>query len=309
MSKRTSKKRVQRKDPYEVVTTKILSLMEQAKGNQWEMPWNKPSVCASVPKNITGSSYHGINVPLLWAAMHERRFDSGLFGTYKQWKDKGCQVRKGEHGEDVVFFSTFTKEVEFEGESKEVAIPFAKLYTVFNASQVDGFEWGKNEDYEGSEAFEIGHCEALIENTGAEINHGGFRAFYRPEGDFIQLPEMSEFIDTEHSNATENYYSTMFHELTHWSGAPFRLDRTKGKMFGDSDYAFEELVAELGASFLCAQLGVTKSPRVDHAQYLKNWMGALKQDKKFFFKAASLAQKSTDYLMRLSNGVVAMAAE
>jgi antirestriction protein ArdC len=110
------------------------------------------------------------------------------------------------------------------------------------------------------------------------------------------MPDRESFVDTECSSATENYYSTLFHELTHWTGAKHRLDRQFGKRFGDNAYAFEELVAELGAAFNCATLGITSTPRADHAQYIENWLQVLKGDKRAIFHAASKAAQSVDYL-------------
>ena len=110
------------------------------------------------------------------------------------------------------------------------------------------------------------------------------------------MPARELFIDTDTSTATESYYSTLLHELTHWTGSPERLDRVKGKQFGDDAYAFEELIAELGATFLCAQLGISNDVRADHAKYIKSWIGKLRSDPKFLFQAASKAQKAIDLL-------------
>lgn len=150
-------------------------------------------------------------------------------------------------------------------------------------------------------------AEAFVAATGADIRHGGNHAFYRFPDDFIQMPERERFMGTETSTATESYYGTLLHE-THWTGCAKRCDREFGKRFGDDAYAVEELVAELGAAFLCDDLGITLEPRPDHAAYLDNWLKVLKADKKAIFTAASQAAKATDYLAGLQATEVTEAA-
>ncbi len=147
----------------------------------------------------------------------------------------------------------------------------------------------------------IGRADKFIDALGADIRFGGNRAFYNKKEDFISLPCSKDFRATKSSTATENYYSTLFHETTHWSGASHRLDRTKGKIFGDDAYAFEELFAELGSAMLCASIGISSQTRADHAQYIDNWLEVLKSDNRFIFKAASQAQKAVDYLQNFQN--------
>jgi predicted DNA-binding WGR domain protein len=142
----------------------------------------------------------------------------------------------------------------------------------------------------------IEQAEALVRATGASINHGGGRAFYRSSTDSIQLPPREAFIGSPTSSPAEAYYSTIFHELTHWTSEPTRCNRELGKRFGDNAYAIEELVAELGAAFLCAELGITDEPRADHAQYLATWLSVLKADKKAIFTAASKASEAAAFL-------------
>jgi antirestriction protein ArdC len=142
----------------------------------------------------------------------------------------------------------------------------------------------------------IEQAEAFVSATGASISHGGARAFYRPATDSIQLPPREAFIGSLTSTPAEAYYSTLLHELTHWTGAETRCNRQLGKRFGDQAYAIEELVAELGAAFLCADLGITDEPRADHAQYLASWLSVLKADKKAIFTAASKASETAAFL-------------
>jgi len=151
-------------------------------------------------------------------------------------------------------------------------------------------------------------AETVIANTGAIIRHGGARAYYDRIADSVTMPDRWRFMNTETSTATQGYYSTLLHELTHWTGSKDRLDRIKGKRFGDENYAFEELVAELGASFLCAHLGIENEPRLDHAQYIENWLQVLKNDKQAIFSAASYASKAMNYIINAKLDTMAIAA-
>ena len=143
----------------------------------------------------------------------------------------------------------------------------------------------------------LDHVDAFIAATGAEFREGGQRAFYRHrgssgDGDYIQMPPRALFTGTETSTPTESYESTRLHELTHWSGAAHRLNRTFGEKYGDKAYAFEELVAELSSAFLCAELEVTNDPRIDHAQYIASWLDCLKDDDRAIFSAARCCRRS-----------------
>jgi len=172
--------------------------------------------------------------------------------------------------------------------------------TVFNCEQIDGLP----ERYipamplepEASSA-RIDRADAFVTATGATIVHKGERACYIPSADRIEMPRHSLFRDTETSTAAEGYYATLLHELVHWSSPTQRCDRELGKRFGDEAYAREELVAEIGAAFLCADLGIAIEPRPDHAAYIHAWLKILKSDKRAVFSAAALAQKAADWLI------------
>lgn len=284
-----------KKDIYQSVTDAIVAAIESGQTKEkFVMPWDG---LHSLPLNAcTGKSYRGINIPLLWAHQTEKGYTSGYWGTYKQWQEMGAQVRKGEKGACIVFWKILDVEPENDNEEAEARM-FARWSTVFNADQVEGFEMAV-EQKEGTAQL-IGAAEEFIAATGATIETGGRRAYYHRAKDVITLPERDIFHDTPTSTATEAYYSTALHELTHWTGAPKRLDRTKSKRFGDADYAFEELIAELSAAMLCATLGITSNTRADHAHYIDGWLKALKDDKRFIFSAASQAQKAADYLFSL----------
>jgi len=272
---------------YAEITNQIIKQVEKG-----AMPWVKPwRVDASADKNIISQKpYQGINRLILGMTSMIRGFETPVWGTYKHWESLGAQVRKGEKGTKIVFFKPVAKsEPDAEGnEQKGYAV--LKGYWVFNASQVDGIAIMKPET--DNNAFQdVALAEERIVKTGAVIRHGGDAAFFAPSADAIQMPNKSSF-DTESS-----YYATIFHELTHWSGAKHRLDRVFGKKFGDSKYAFEELVAEMGAAFLCQDHGIQGELR--HAGYIANWLNCMREDSKAIFKAAALAQKAADYINQL----------
>src|SRR5665213_3483104 len=143
--------------------------------------------------------------------------------------------------------------------------------------------------------------EAFVSATKADIRHGAFAACYRRQGDWIELPNPEMFVGTPTSSPTEAYFAVKLHELVHWSGAPHRLNRSFGVRFGDRAYAFEELIAELGAAFLCSAFRIVNEPRADHAAYISNWLDILDRDHKAIFTAASMAQKAVEYLTGLAD--------
>ncbi|MFN3828387.1 MAG: ArdC family protein [Micavibrio sp.] len=282
-----------RNDLYTEVTNTIIQTLEQGLDNdRWELPWHGFS---DIPQNaITKKLYRGVNVPLLWIFQVKLGYKSGLWATYKQWQEAGAQVRKGEKSAPIVFWKTIETEGENADADAQNTRMFARYSSVFNAEQVDGFEFVPEE--KRSEIQFKEECTRFVEQTRAQLEHGHPYACYRTSTDTILMPHPELFRPTGNNTASENYYSTLFHELTHWSGAEKRLDRIKHKKYADQDYAFEELVAELGAAMLCASLGATPCPRADHAQYIRSWLKALGDDKRFIFSAASQAQKAIDYL-------------
>ncbi len=186
------------------------------------------------------------------------------------------------------------------GDEQQSRFFVARASRVFNVAQVDGYEIEPSEPA----VDRIDPCERaeqFIVATGASIAIGGTRAFYNRATDSITMPDRHRFVGTETSSASEGWYSTLLHELTHWSGAESRCDRTFGKRFGDNAYAMEEMVAELGAAFLCGDLGITAEPRADHAEYIGHWLRVLKADSKAIFTAASAANKATEFLTCLAD--------
>lgn len=268
----------QRLDVYERVTASIVASLEEGV-RPWTKPWSAGAGAPLVPVRANGEPYRGINVLLLWGAAQDGGFVSNRWMTYKQAEAAGAQVRKGEHGSLVVYADRYVKtEQDAAGEECERAIAFMKGYTVFNVEQIDGLAddlYARPALPDAQQAPQlIAAAEAFMAATGAEIRHGGNRAFYAPGPDHIQMPPLQAF------NDGAAYTATKAHELVHWSGHESRLARTFGKRFGDHAYAVEELVAELGAAFLCADLGIALEPRPDHASYLANWLQVLKADKR-----------------------------
>ena len=287
-----------RTDVYTRVTERILADLEQGV-RPWLKPWQASGDGRiALPRRHNGTSYRGVNVVLLWGEAIAKGYTASLWMTYKQATELGGQVRKGEHGSLVVYADRITKtETTESGEEAEREIPFMKAYTVFNVEQIDGLP----EQYRPAPALPLpaeqrqASAEQFIAHTGATIQHGGDSAFYAPSRDCIQLPPFPAFKDPE------SYYATALHELTHWTGHASRCDRAfeKSPRFGSEGYAFEELVAELGAAFLCAQIGITPEIRADHAAYLAHWLTVLKQDKRAIFSAAAHAQRAADFLLNL----------
>lgn len=280
------------KDIYAEVSAKILSLME-THGERWIKPWSA-SAASSWPVNVkTGSRYNGINVIMLCATSADKGYGVNIWGTYKQWQEKGAQVRKGEKGTMGILWKTFEKEqTKPDGSTEKKVIPMMRGFTLFNVSQVDGYDMPEPEK---REIPTVEQAEAWIANTGAAIEFGGDRACYIPSVDRIQLPVREAFRDTA------SFYSVAFHELAHWTGNRNRLDRLRMGRFGDENYALEELVAELSAAFQCAVTGVTMEPRPDHAAYLKSWMRKIKDDSKAFGQAVKAARVATDYIHELQS--------
>jgi antirestriction protein ArdC len=285
-------------DVYARVTDKIIADLEQGV-RPWVKPWKGGNAggAFTLPVRHNGVAYQGINILLLWGAAAENGYQSNRWMTFKQALELGGNVRKGEHGSLVVYANKITKtETDDKGDEIERAIPFMKGYTVFNVEQIENLPAEYQpapEVTEGKPMQLIEYAEAFFAKTGATIRHGGNRAYYAPALDVVQMP-VPEAFDT-----AESYAATKAHELTHWTSHQIRLNRQLGKRFGDEAYAAEELIAEMGAAFVCAQLGITPEIREDHAAYLGHWLKVLKADKKAIFTAASQAQRACDFLFSL----------
>ncbi|HZL20085.1 MAG TPA: zincin-like metallopeptidase domain-containing protein [Polyangia bacterium] len=286
-------------DIHRAVTEKIVAAIEAGAG-EFVMPWHRMGPRIGRPMNAaTGNRYRGVNVVALWAEATLVGFGSGHWASYLQWQGLGAQVRQGERSSTVVFYREIEPEdppalfsVEESGPAKRFVV---RASPVFNSEQVDGWRPPGQPDVTNP-VETLGRVDRLVVGTEASIRHGGTLACYRQELDRIDLPERGLFVGTSTITPTESYYATLLHELVHWTGAKHRLDRTFGSRFGDAAYAAEELVAEIGAAFLCADLNVSNEPRQDHAAYLSYWLQILKSDTKAIFTAARLATQASDYL-------------
>lgn len=273
---------------YEDITSKIVAAIESgsATGDGYKMPWHN---AGGRPVNVaTGRAYRGINTLMLWSEAEERGFSSPLWGTFKQWQAAGAKIQKGAKASLVVFWKDLPAKDRAEGDEEDAGKRFIlKTSWAFNLAQTEGYEAPADAPVS---PWEPCAAEKLVVAAGIEVHLGGRRAYYHPKLDYVQLPVMSDFV------TVPAFQSVLLHEAAHWTGHPKRLNREFGKRFGDAAYAFEELVAELSAAFLCADLGVSNEPRKDHAEYVASWLKVLKNDPRAIFTAASAAAKVADYL-------------
>jgi antirestriction protein ArdC len=281
-------------DTYQQVTDRIVAALETGT-KPWVKRWTASGAGGfQMPHRCSGEPYRGINVLLLWIAYEERGFTGRHWLTFNQARQLGGMVRKGEKGAQIVFFKQLDVTDEgADGEERDRKVPMLRTYTVFNVDQVDGLPdrlrpapiaivAGKERD---------AAAEAALRSTGADIREGGDGAFYVPSEDYVQLPDFDRF------HSTSGYLATLAHELCHWTGHTSRLDRAQRNAFGSKDYAAEELVAELGAAFVGARLGIAGEHIDNHAAYLASWLKALRGDKRAIFRAASAAQAAADLVL------------
>ncbi len=277
----------------EVITARIIEKLEQG-----TVPWHKPWAGGEYPKNlITKKEYRGVNVFILSAM----GFSSPYWVSFKQAQELGGAVRKGEKGCPVVFWKWLQKKDD-DGNITEDKFPMLRYYTVFNVGQVEGIDEEKIPalaiKYNDLEKIE--QCETVVMAMPKrpKILHNEQQAYYTPSRDFVNMPKMNSF------DSAEEYYSTLFHELTHSTGHEIRLNR-KGfgagdgvwSVFGSAPYAKEELIAEMGAAFLCGHCQIENKTINNSAAYIKSWLRKLKDDKKMVIMAAAQAQRAADFIL------------
>jgi antirestriction protein ArdC len=292
-----------RQDIYARITGQIVAALETGV-RPWVRPWNAEHAAGRItrPLRHNGQPYTGINILSLWASATEQGFAAPIWMTYRQATELGGQVRKGEKGSPVVYANSITRnETDADG-GADVAhqIHFLKPYVVFNVEQIEGLpaQYTQLASPRLDAPARIARAESFFAAIGATISYGGNRAFYRPSTDSIVMPPFETFHDAE------GFYCTLGHETVHWTSAKSRLARDFGsERFGSESYAIEELVAELGAAFLCADLDLAVEPREDHAAYIANWLEVLKNDNRAIFTAASHAQRAADFLNALQPAV------
>ena len=279
-----------RADVYSRITEEIIAGIEHGPGD-WRAPWHHNGTSIARPSNLgSGKRYRGINTVALWVAAMNRGYADGLWGTYRQWAAAGAQVRKGERATTVVFW----KQIESgggdaleddDGGRKKM---FARAFSVFNVSQVDGF--APPPAVLLPEADRLADAEAFINNLGIQTVFGGSEAFYRPSTDTVQMPTFECFSDPA------SFYGVWLHETGHASGAKHRLDRDLSGRFGTATYAAEECCVEILSGLILADLGIAHHPRPDHAAYIASWLKVLKDDPRAIFTAASKAQQAADWM-------------
>ncbi|CAN5820274.1 zincin-like metallopeptidase domain-containing protein [soil metagenome] len=287
-------------DIHQQVTDTILKQLEKGVA-PWHKPW-KEKVGFKLPVNkTTGNLYNGVNVILLWASAEERGFQTNEWASFQQWRDKKEIVRKGEKGTMIVYYDTIEKQ-DRNNEDKIKKIPFIKSSYVFNRAQLQSYNADKEAAPEKLPLIErIDIIDTFVHDTGVDIRPSNCGAYYVPATDKVHMPDISHFLDQPDCKAAEAYYSTLFHELTHWTGHINRLNRGLSTNFGSEPYAKEELVAELGASYLGAEFEIEKAPVENHVNYIGGWLKKLKDDKHFLISAASSASKATGFLHKITN--------
>ncbi|PZR94757.1 MAG: antirestriction protein ArdC [Stutzerimonas stutzeri] len=293
-----------RNDIYARITDRIVADLEKGV-KPWMQPWRSRNAIGRVtrPLRHNGLPYSGMNVLLLWSEAMARGYVSPVWMTFKQAIELGGAVRKGETGSMVVFASRFTKaEADGHGGEVEREIPFLKAYTAFNVAQIDGLpdRYYAKAQPTPDPIERIEDADRFFANTGAVIRYGGDRAFYSTGSDHIQMPPFQTFRDAA------SFVAVLSHEATHWTAAPHRVNRDLSRYGKDrTERAREELIAELGSCFLCADLGIVPElePRPDHASYLDSWLKVLAGDKRAIFSAAAHAQRAVAFLHGLQPAV------
>ena len=281
-------------DVHQRITDTIIATLE--KGTPpWIKSWNS-SQASTRPLRACGIPYSGINVILLWAEATNCGYANQTWMTFRQAIELGAHVRKGEHGTTIVYANRISRtETADDGSEAERHIAFLKSYTVFNVEQIDSLP---ERFYLPAPTLPLGDrtaaAFAFFDACSISIRHGGTSAHYSPSTDHVQMPDLADFTDEQ------AYIAVLAHEATHWTGAPSRLDRNFGaRRFGDEGYCREELVAEMGSAFLCADLGIDLEPRPDHASYIADWLIEFNNDKRLVVAAAAHAQRAVDYMTSL----------
>ncbi|MBB3941446.1 antirestriction protein ArdC [Novosphingobium fluoreni] len=283
-----------RQSLYGEVTACVIAELEEGR-LPWVQPWDSARCPCTMPHNaVSGRSYSGINVLILWCEAVERQFSSQRWLTYKQAEQAGGHVRRGEKGTVICYADRFTPKDEAaqaateDREARQIA--FLKRFTVFDVDQIEGLpEQYAAEPVLPDPVMAIAEVDRLIAASGADFRIGGNEAFYSPGQDYVQVPPQAAF------HEPINWFRTALHELGHWVGGKGRLERDQSGRFGSMAYAKEELVAEMTAAFTCATLSI--QPTVRHSDYIGAWLEAMRSDEKAIFRAASAASKGADYLL------------
>lgn len=271
----------------------LVELMEQGAG-KWRMPWHTTGETWRPSNPVTDRPFTGGNrVNLAIKAMSGGH--ASFWATYKQWQEIGGQVRKGERSTPILR-PCFRKVETDSGDVEERLVSWATM-PVFASDQVDGWAPTVLDALTDDQRHDVAESfVAALQSAGLDLVHGGDRAFYASVADRVTVPAFEQFV------SAAGYYSTVLHECTHWTGHESRLNRqVKLARFGDDAYAAEELVAELGSAFLCADLGISSEGRSEHAAYLASWVRVLKADPKHLWTVASKAEAACNLLAKLAD--------
>lgn len=275
---------------YETITNDIIVELEKGVA-PWVKPWEDGGGMPLMPYNAaSGHRYRGVNVLLLWRASHMKGYRHPAWVGYHQAHELGGYVKKGEKATVVVYASTFIpRDERNKPEEEQKRVPFLKQRDVFNVEQTANLPDHLTRSPEPKPLPEaIDAVDGFLRTIGANVLHGGNRAAYSPHFDLITLPEPEKF------RSAPDYYATSLHEHTHWTGHKSRLNRDFSGRFGDESYAAEELVAELGAAYLSATLSIPG--KLQHAEYIGNWITLLRHDARAIFTAASRATDAANFL-------------
>ena len=272
---------------YTLITNQIVKSIESGLTNRiCSLPWYSLDSNLMIPRNaITSNSYKGINILILWLTAEVKGYKKGSWATFKQWQTLGGKIKKGEKSTLIVYSERFKKEDE-ESEEKQKTYYVTKGYNVFNIEQLENPE-GLTSKIIDTNNINVGD---YFSDLNINITHGGDSAFYSISKDTVNLPNKNRF------KSIEGYYSTLCHEIIHWTAHETRLNRNLKNRFGSESYAMEELIAELGAAFLCSELKITNKLRNDHAKYINNWLTVLKNDSRAIFSASAKAQQAVEWI-------------
>lgn len=282
------------------VQEQVLADMDKF-GTNWDKPW-LDVMSKSFPMNFaTKKHYTGFNIFWLSLASYKKGYVHNAWATYKQWTKLGGKVKKAEKSTRVFYWELKKYEdknsLDTNGDPEIKSRWFLKIWNVFNIYQVDGVELPKPKLT--NKVNPITKVEQFIKNTKAEVQIGGTRACYSPVLDYINMPSMEYFKNTKTATASAHWYSTLLHELVHWTGHDSRCKRNFKKGYMSKEYAMEELVAETGSAILSVMLGVVKQPTPDHAKYLNCWKQIIQNNPKAIFTAFSKSTQAIDFLNNL----------
>ena len=277
-------------DLFEKVTAELVAAIE-AGASGFRMPWHRLAG-GGLPRSVDGRPYRGWNALVLGLTAADRDWSSSTWSTYRGWQRHDAQVRRGERGTHVVLWKPTERAAAADDgeESGSRRSLFARTFTVFAAEQVDGAESYLVAESERPQCERITEADAYFAAVGANVVHGGNVACYVPSTDTVHLPWLTQF------DQPSDYYSTAAHEHVHRTGHESRIGRDLSGRFGDHAYGAEELVAELGAAFWCAQFGLVQATRDDHAKYLGDWLTLLNTDSRALVAACGHAQRAIDWL-------------